>query len=120
MPAPEPVPAAGGDAYLLSHWRQYDPSGWSPERGEDTSVSLSELNPHVLPLMQKAESGRVYESDAPLSIELNGVPPSAGHLTRAGAEVVSHFTRHPKDAPSAEEVGKAAAMPGRASGCVIT
>jgi hypothetical protein len=70
--------AMDADQLLLSHWRQCDPHGWRPQRGEDRTVTLSNLEAAVDDLIAGLETMLGASADAARmpDIELEFVLPA--------------------------------------------
>ncbi|WNV88742.1 effector-associated domain 2-containing protein [Umezawaea sp. Da 62-37] len=43
------------NVYVLTDWRQIDPTGWYPQRGEDFTGTLAEIEAQVAELVEEAE-----------------------------------------------------------------
>lgn len=57
------------DRYQISHWRQVDPRGWYPERGEDTEAGEAGLERAVEALIRALEIDLAW-FDGPIYLEL--------------------------------------------------
>jgi len=49
---PDPI---DDNQLLVSHWRQWDPAGWRPQRGADLQISASVLEAHIDRLIAEME-----------------------------------------------------------------
>ncbi len=52
------------DLFTVVHWRQCDPTGWRPHRGDARSGDLTVVRTHVAELVAKAEAGWAKDASA--------------------------------------------------------